>query len=216
MNYNGKYYKPTIVRAMNDYTCAVSTYLIKKGDYYLNLAVEDESSSRPAAQLGYVPTKTVRVAKEIFGRFSMEAILDRTGLFHTETDRLLRELRAENRQLREAITELFVSQTPPQEKETPKLLNTFEIIQPIPTENIYIMLGKAEARKTFFATQIANALVVDFTATEVGGKISRPLRDYLQYPSKYSMVLYICNDIEVAERIAGIVKYFFYNIRRGL
>jgi len=214
MNYHGKYYKPTIVRAMNDYKCEVSNYLINKGDYYLNLAVDDESSSRPAAMLGYIPTKTVRVAKEIFGRFSMEDILERTGLFQTKPDQLLRELRAENQQLREAIIELVASQTPPQEKETPKLPNTFEIIQPIPTENIYIIIGKAEVGKTFFATQIAKALVVDFDSSCIGGRISTPLKQYLNFKKKYSMLLYVCNSKDVAEHIGRIVREFVR--RRGL
>jgi len=109
-SYNGKYYKPTIVKAMNDYECAVSGLLIKKGDYYLNLAVDDETASRSSAALGYIPTKTVRVAKQIFGFKPMEEILDRTGLFLVEKERKrIERLEKENVSLNKLISSLTSS-----------------------------------------------------------------------------------------------------------
>jgi len=101
--YKGKYYKVELVRANNDYECAISGEIIEKGDHYLNIRLEN-GIQRPCANGRdmYTPTDTIRVHRSVLAENSINDILDLTGAFRTKEEQLLlenRKLHVENREL---------------------------------------------------------------------------------------------------------------------
>jgi len=102
--YKGKYYKVELVRANNEYECAISGQIIERGDHYLNIRLEN-GIQRPCANGRdmYTPTDTIRVHRSILAEYSINDILDLTGAFRTKEEQLLlenRKLHVENNELR--------------------------------------------------------------------------------------------------------------------
>ena len=88
--YKKKYYKPTLVKANNDYKCEISGLPIEKGDHYLLLQIEDSAQRFTQCGHTYTPTKTIRVSRRLLGTISMEQILEKTNLFEKEDETIVR------------------------------------------------------------------------------------------------------------------------------
>ena len=102
--YKGKYYKFDVVKANNDYECAVSTTHINKGEYYIRLEVENG----PLVMNKYTTyriTTPIRVSKVAFANLSTDDLLDATGKFETASERVV-QLQRENDFLRKAYSVL--------------------------------------------------------------------------------------------------------------
>ena len=106
-NYRGKYYKAELLKARQNYVCAISNWPIYKGEHYLCLSIENGNNCY--SSLGYIPTEVVRVSKQVLASYTMDEILDATNRFETDCDKYVRRITAlqkENTFLHEAVDAL--------------------------------------------------------------------------------------------------------------
>ncbi len=101
--YKGKYYKVELIKANNNYECAISGESIIKGEHYLSLRLENGTQRLCAnGRDSYTPTETIRIHRSMLGAHTVENLLELTGLFRTTEERLLLEnkkLHVENHEL---------------------------------------------------------------------------------------------------------------------
>ena len=87
--YKGKYYTLSIVKANEQYECPISKRTIERGSYYLNIMIE--ANNQPQ-YLHYMVTDTYRVHPTLWGNHTIEQILDLTGAFKSELEKLYEKL----------------------------------------------------------------------------------------------------------------------------
>ena len=87
--YKGKYYTLSIVKANRQYECPISKRTIERGSHYLNIMIE--ANNQPA-YLHYMVTDTYRVHSTLWGNHTIEQILDLTGAFKSELEKLYEKL----------------------------------------------------------------------------------------------------------------------------
>lgn len=103
--YNGKYYKPTLVKANQEWQCAITKRRIPKGEYYLHITVGTEVTRMGKYGTPYNETGYLRVSKHTLSEMSMLDILDASDMFLSKDDHI-RKLIDENKYLKKKVCTL--------------------------------------------------------------------------------------------------------------
>jgi hypothetical protein len=105
-HYNKKYYQQKLVQARKDYVCDLSGLSINKGEHYVRITIDVGRPRVGRHSRMYIEREVKHVSKKVLAYNSMESILDATGLFESDNDKINR-LEKENIILKNLVSILL-------------------------------------------------------------------------------------------------------------